>query len=282
MEKVNLLVTLDRAYLNPLTTMLYSLFENGTADGEEYQVFLLHQGDFTAAEIDSVNTLCQAYHSQLYPVEVKGRNFLRAKNDVERMPALLYYRMLAHKFLPDSIDRVLYLDPDLLVLNPIRPLYATDLNGQLFGASLHSTEWTSETQDGMFKSSTGGYYNSGVLLMNLEKMRNEIEERVVANYLEANRTNLTLPDHDILNGLFSDQIQPLDPLVFNLDVAAYENYFNLTKPTEGLDHLMRHGCIFHFLGNNKPWQPDYEGMFALLYKHYEIRQEKKLLQLLSV
>ena len=39
----------------------------------------------------------------------------------------MYYRLLAPHLLPGQVDRVLYLDPDILVINPIRPLWDTDL-----------------------------------------------------------------------------------------------------------------------------------------------------------
>ena len=41
----------------------------------------------------------------------------------------MYYRLLAAQLLPAGVDRVLYLDPDILVINALRPLYDTDLEG---------------------------------------------------------------------------------------------------------------------------------------------------------
>ena len=40
----------------------------------------------------------------------------------------MYYRLLAYKFLPEELIES-YLDPDILVINPIRELYDTDLEG---------------------------------------------------------------------------------------------------------------------------------------------------------
>jgi lipopolysaccharide biosynthesis glycosyltransferase len=49
----------------------------------------------------------------------------------------MYYRLLAYKFLPPDLERILYLDPDILVINPIRELYETDIDGYLYAAAYH-------------------------------------------------------------------------------------------------------------------------------------------------
>lgn len=49
----------------------------------------------------------------------------------------MYYRLLASKFLPVELERILYLDPDILVLNPVSELYWTDLDGDLYAAAPH-------------------------------------------------------------------------------------------------------------------------------------------------
>ena len=50
----------------------------------------------------------------------------------------MYYRLLAAQFLPDHLHRILYLDPDILVINSLRPLWETDLKGNLFAAAAHT------------------------------------------------------------------------------------------------------------------------------------------------
>lgn len=49
----------------------------------------------------------------------------------------MYYRLLASHILPASLKRVLYLDPDILVINPLRPLWDLDLQGNVFAAASH-------------------------------------------------------------------------------------------------------------------------------------------------
>lgn len=57
----------------------------------------------------------------------------------KKYPQEMYYRLLAPLFLPDYVEKVLYLDPDILVINPVRPLWEMELNGYVFAAASHST-----------------------------------------------------------------------------------------------------------------------------------------------
>jgi len=50
----------------------------------------------------------------------------------------MYYRLLAFKFLPEELDRILYLDPDILVINPIDELYNMDIDNYLYAAAYHN------------------------------------------------------------------------------------------------------------------------------------------------
>lgn len=47
----------------------------------------------------------------------------------------MYYRLLAGTILPPELHRILYLNPDILVINPIHVLWQTDLKGHLFTAT---------------------------------------------------------------------------------------------------------------------------------------------------
>ncbi len=70
--------------------------------------------------------LCRAHHSQLHPLEVPDGLFTDAPV-VRYYSRAMYYRLLAAELLPRELDRVLYLDPDILVIRPVRPLYETQL-----------------------------------------------------------------------------------------------------------------------------------------------------------
>ena len=130
---MDLLVTLDQNYLGPLRVLLGSLFLNDP--GEEFHIYMIEEG-LTGAQVEELSQLCRAHHSQLHPLEVPDGLFTDAPV-VRYYSRAMYYRLLAAELLPRELDRVLYLDPDILVIRPVRPLYETQLGDSLLAAASH-------------------------------------------------------------------------------------------------------------------------------------------------
>ena len=161
---MNILVTLDRNYLPPLRVMLTSLLANDP--GETFDVYLIGDG-LTAEDLWSLEALL-APRGRLRPVEVPEGLFDGAP--VARYwTRAMYYRLLSAQVLPAELERVLYLDPDILVINPVRPLYGTDLAGDLMAAATHTGLLAGITDPvnrlRLENDEAEAYYNSGVLLM---------------------------------------------------------------------------------------------------------------------
>lgn len=68
------------------------------------------------------------------------------------------------------------------------------------------------------------YYNSGVLLMDLEQGRKEISPEQIFRYVEQHSKELILPDQDILNALYEEKTLPLEDAIWNYDARNYSSY----------------------------------------------------------
>ncbi len=267
---MNILVTLDSNYLEPLRIMLYSLFVNNP--GESFTIYVMHSR-LLPEEVEHIDYFAAQFGSALREIKLDDNCFQGA-------PVLLhwtkemYYRLLAYTVLPQDLHRILYLDPDILVINPIKELYNLDLTGYLYAAAYHSIASRTLNQLRLSPYEISNYYNSGVLLMNLELQREKVDEQAIYDFVDEFRNRLVLPDQDILNALFSKEIKPLDEKLYNYD-ARYYRYYNLTTGGEwDMDHVMRNTVILHFCGKKKPWKKDYNGRFQALYKHYAWLAEK--------
>lgn len=178
MEPMNILVSLDENYLLPLRVMLKSLYVNNP--GEAITVWLLHR-NIPAAELESLASFCEDHHSTFHPIAVDDSLLCGAPTS-KRYPQEMYYRLLAPLLLPHTLDRALYLDPDTLIINPLRPLYKMNMRGNLFAAAPHTgkTEFAN-TINKVRLGTDHAYYNSGVLLIDLARGRKEITcEQVLA------------------------------------------------------------------------------------------------------
>jgi lipopolysaccharide biosynthesis glycosyltransferase len=192
----------------------------------------------------------------------------------------MYYRLLAYKFLPADIDKILYLDPDILIINPIVELYDTQLFSYLYAAAYHNAVPIKEINRFRLKAyEMEEYFNSGVLLMNLALQREKINEEDIYAFVTKHKNRLVLPDQDILNALYSKEIKKIDEFKYNYDTRYYQYNKILSNGTVGMEYIMRNTSILHFCGKKKPWHNNYNGSFYSLYKHYETLASRKELPL---
>ena len=265
MDTIALLTTLDEHYLPPLQVLLTSLAVNDP--GETFALYLLNS-DIPEASLLGVRRQCEAQGYPFFPIQVDDSLFHDAPV-TPQYPKEMYYRLLAPHLLPGHVGKVLYLDPDILVINPLRPLWETELEGSLFAAAAHTQKTELANSINKLRLGTGqNYYNSGVLLMDLDAGRREIEPREVFRYVERHRKELLLPDQDVLNALYGGRILPLEDVLWNYDARNYSSYLLRSGGVCDLPWVMEHTAILHFCGKAKPWKPKYMHRFGILYQHY--------------
>ncbi len=265
---LHLLVTFNAHYISPFQTMLASAVEN--TPGTSFHVWLLHSA-IPPGELDRLGAFCQALGAEFTPLEVDRALFAGAPVS-RQYPQEMYYRLLAPRLLPASLHRVLYLDPDILVINPLTPLWETDLKGNLFGAASHTT--VSDLVNGINRirlNTDQDYYNTGVLLMDLDRGREAIHPQEIFHYVEDHQAKLLLPDQDVFNALYGSRTLWLDDALWNYDARYFRGYLLRSNGTYTMDWVVEHTAVLHFCGKRKPWKKAYAGRFSALYKHYAHR-----------
>ncbi|NMB95224.1 MAG: glycosyltransferase family 8 protein [Clostridiaceae bacterium] len=263
---MNILVALDSNYIRPLKVMLKSLFINN--EDVKFSIYLMHSS-IIDEELNDLNSYVINHGSKLENINIDDSYFADAPI-LFHYTREMYYRLLAYKFLPENLERILYLDPDILVINPIRELYYMDIEGYLYAAAYHdipSIKGINKIRLNPYE--IDAYYNSGVLLMNLKLQRQCIEEKSIYEFVEKNHSKLIMPDQDILNALYSRKIKSIDEKLYNYDVRYYNYYKILSNNIWDMDYVIRNTIILHFCGKKKPWKKSYSGKFHSLYKHYE-------------
>ncbi len=272
MEKqYHILVCCDENYIPPLRTMLYSLFMH-TVEGL-FTIHLIHSriSEETLEKLEA------------YVLRVsKGRAVLenhRIGNEFDEekvnfyYSVEMYYRLLAFEILPKEVKKVLYIDPDTLIINSIDELWNIDMNGNLFAAAPHKLPLVQEFNVSRLKGATSieidYYYNSGVLLMDLDAQRKENSKDSILEYIQkAPQVAQIMPDQDLLNVVFSKMILPIDEKKYNYDSRRYEVY-RLDNPEWDITKIMSSTVIIHFCGKKKPWNNGAIGKFVTLYRYFQ-------------
>ena len=169
----DLLVTLDQNYLPQLRVMLLSLRANNPGLG--CRVFLLHRS-IPEEEIAALSEDLTRIDISLQPVCVDPKLFEGAPV-TKQYPQEMYYRLLAARFLPQSLERVLYLDPDLLIINPIAALWQMEMQGALFAAAPHTGMTELANNVNRIRLGTSASIQPGVLPIDLAQACEEIQLR---------------------------------------------------------------------------------------------------------
>lgn len=264
---LNILLTLDRNYLPALRVLLTSIFLNNP--DEALDIYIAQDG-FIPEDHDDIRALCTRFHAVYHSIDIDESWFKNAPT-LRYYSRAMYYRLLAAQMLPETLDRILYLDPDMLVIGQLRPLYEVEMGDHLYAACIHRGLVDLSTPVNKIRLSTfenEGYFNSGMLLMNLPRIRNHVLPQVIFDYVRENRNLLVLPDQDVLNGLYGQHILALDEQLYNYDVRKYREYRLLSSGEHDKTWVMDNTVILHFCGKKKPWRTGYSGRFSMLYRHY--------------
>ena len=113
-------------------------------------------------------------------------------------PAVVYHRLFAPTFLPESLDKILYLDVDIAVTSSLRELWNTPLEG-VFAAAATDRRISEEHCRSIGIENKADYFNAGVLLMNLKKWREDDVIKRLFNIVQEFKSLLTHADQDVLN-----------------------------------------------------------------------------------
>ena len=256
---INILVTLNEAYIPYLNVMLTSLLRSNPDNF--FRVYLLHR-EVRSEALDTTRTLLWE-RGELIAVKIDDSRLSGAPT-TSRYPTEIYYRIFAASFLPESVGRVLYLDPDLIVNKSLAEFYNMPMSDYLFAAASHVRGLIRKVNEyRLDMDESDPYINSGVM-MNLTRLREVQDEGEVFNFIEEHRKTLILPDQDIISGLYGPDIIPLDPYRYNMTERLYAAQLLLGRKLTP-EWVREHSAIIHYCGRNKPWKPGYIGQLDVFW-----------------
>lgn len=165
-----------------------------------------------------------------------------------------YYRLFISSIIPDSIDKVLYLDCDLLCTNSFRELWSTDLTCKAVFAVSDMYEGDVSFYNRLQYFPQEGYFNGGVELINLKYWRDNHIEQVFVNYAVSHADAIFHHDQDIMNYTLKDLKGSL-PLKCNVQDGFLYNelHFLAWNRMCEVNEARTNPTIVHYTGRFKPW-----------------------------
>ncbi len=262
---MNVLVTVDRRCLKALSVMVKSLVEN-TRD--TVHLYVMHRS-LTEEDLKDIKRVVPSPRLVLHNVPVT-KTFVKHAPTSRRYPVEIYDRLFAAWCLPEEVHRILYLDPDLVVVRPIDDLWNVNLHGNLFAAASHVDPLATFFNDLRLCASPGTpYLNSGVLLMDLDAIRKRTSPKKIQSYIAWHTLFLALPDQDVLSALYGRKTLLLDPTLYNMTERLYRKECMRYGKERTEKQVFSSVRIVHYVGRNKPWKDTYRGDLDVFWKRYE-------------
>lgn len=257
-----ILLTIDQTYLVPATVTLFSLLKNNPE--QSFKIYLFC-GESDPKWLTPLRKIVEGRGSEIVVKRASKEIFNNIKINLH-FSASNYYRLLAADLIEE--DQVLYLDSDTLIIGDIAPLWQVDLKGYPVAA----------VDDLIFRDfhrldlqESLGYFNSGVMMLNLKIWRElDLGNKVLA-YIFSNPKKIIYADQCGLNGVLNGNWLRLD-LKWNLQAALFQKeYKNLILSWNkkfDLEAANQNPLIIHFSGPRKPWQFRSRHPYKRLYWKY--------------
>lgn len=254
-REIPIFFTIDDAYAPFLGVALNSAVKNSSAD-RKYKAIVLHDNlsDANIKKLKSLET--ENFQIELTPMKAnfevlddRMSNRLRC----DYFTLTIYFRLFIPAMFPEY-DKGIYIDSDVVLTDDIAKLFDTDIGDNFIGACNDLSIADIPPLVAYTENAVGvkgkEYINSGVLLMNLKKMRECDFEGHFLNLLNTYHFDSIAPDQDYINAICNGKIYYLD--------EVWDAMPNEAKPP------IKDTKIIHYNLFSKPWCYDniqYEEFF---------------------
>lgn len=258
----------DENYAVPTMAAIKSLIDT---QKEKMSIYVLSTGTFK----DGVDCfkLLSTKNADIEVIEFERNPY----EDIDTKHAHVSKAALLKFLLPNifkDLDKILYLDSDILVLDDISDLYNIELADKY--AAVVSDMAAVIDNSNHTKLGLKTYFNSGVMLLNLSKMREEnLTDKLIEN--KKNENNHSYMDQDVLNKTFNENVLFVSPN-FNLMKANLRgekhsfkykqiaNFYHVSL--EQVRNVLTSPAILHMTNKLKPWNNINAMDFELWFKYF--------------
>lgn len=248
---MNIVCNIDDAYVKYCFVMLTSLFENNK--GEKINIHII-AGYLNETNMQILKELSHKYDHEIFFYLV-GEELLKNYPTYSQGHISLsaYLRIFTAQVLPTTIHKALYLDCDLIVCGPLHDLWNIEIPNVAIACVEDMWSGKQENYERLGYDKKYSYFNSGVLLMNLDYWReyNIIDQ--VVNYILMNGPKLVFYDQDALNAILYDKKKFID-FRWNMQDGFFRTKRKIRpEMTTVLDEELKRTIIIHYTGGKKPW-----------------------------
>ncbi len=248
MNNINVCLSCDDNYSKYAGVVISSILANANED-DNLSIYVLDGGisEEHKKQIESLKSI-KDYSLEFVSVNPDMfEEYAKIKTHAYlTLPA--YYRLKMASLLP-NLKKIIYLDCDVAVNASLNELFNIDIEDFAVAA-------VKDINRRMLKKNPK-YFNSGVMLFNLEYWRKNNIEETLLNFTKANCDNIKTGDQEVLNRVLYNEVKLIDD-AWNVQSSNFSNRSSyISKPK-----------IIHFVCKNKPWKKNCFSYHKDLYFKY--------------
>lgn len=268
----SIIFAIDYNFIQQFRVVLFSLYKHNHWI-VNVNIYILYSSDTLSSSIQKqLSEECK----EKYSVNlnwIKCDSFIGSHlkiHNSDHVTISAYYRLFIQDLLPDFIDYALYLDSDILILGDIKNLFLKKIKNPIAAVDNYAPSESIR----LWGAAGGSYFNSGVMIFNLEYIRKYNYGFKYLEILNDESQHLACWDQDVLNIVYKDNWERID-FYFNVTRHLLESFqiinLNFFKKID-----KKRIRIIHYDGPNKPWTNKSLGVYDKywLSAYAELNSEK--------
>lgn len=269
---MDIVVSTDNNYVMPLCIMLESLIANNSSEIIVHIIIDESVTDNSKHQIEKV--IKKSPLSQVFFYLVR-EDLMDSYPGIGRFSRYIskasYYRLFVAELLPSAVDKVLYLDCDVIIRHPIQELWNTQIDDVAIGAVPDMFDGHISIFNRLMYPYQYGYFNAGVLLINLKYWReHDLSERFVS-FIKNYSYRIQAHDQDVLNATLYAEKKRL-PLTYNFQAGfLFESKYlsiDYQKYCDELESTIENPVVIHFTDSPKPWEKGCKNPYQKEFIYY--------------
>lgn len=241
-DVINILMSVNKKFLKYSEEMIFSLLHYSTRPINLYMMY--QEKELNREDLEYLSKFVEnTNNGKFIPLKFDTSNLEGARVNGEDgyfFSIETYSRLFCGFYLPKDVEKILYLDADMVCAGDISELYDISLDGNMWAGAIDGGATLNDLQR-LGLPETHQYVNAGVAIINVKKLREKFSEIDIINPIKANYEKWIYLDQDFVNK------------VFHGDIKIISNKYNFLTKIATYEDLECNPIVFHYAGSIKPW-----------------------------
>lgn len=248
---INIAYSCNNQWADKLAVTLTSTLLHASKN-DTYRFFIL-DGGITKENKKNLAKIKSKINFQIEYIPVNKELFVNAPLG-HHFTVETYYRLKLPSLI--NVDKLLYMDVDTLVKKDLNELFNIDLENYYAGAVVDENSYYKN----IHKLPIKRYFNAGVLLLNLRKIREDNLEEKFFEFINNHSDQISWVDQCVLNAVFAENVKFLDRK-FN-----FQHHSSLEQTKKLYKEQKNNIVILHYVAQKKPW--NFEKSIELIFEYF--------------